>query len=292
MPFESFVLAHATGIRLGAFLGVFVAMAAWELAAPRRTLTASKARRWTSNLVLVVLNSVLLRVLFPAAAVGVAVFAQARGWGVFDYLQLPYIVAVALAVVVLDLAIYLQHVIFHAIPALWRLHRVHHADPDIDVTTGARFHPVEIVLSMLIKFAVIVALGPPVVGVVLFEVLLNATSMFNHSNVRMPARLDRVLRWLVVTPDMHRVHHSVAEDETNSNFGFNLPWWDRLFGTYRDQPRLGHTAMTIGITTFPDVRQCTGLRGMLAMPFVGRITAYAINRRSWEPPGERTDDRP
>ena len=170
----------------------------------------------------------------------------------------------------------------HAIPLLWRLHRVHHADLDFDVTTGARFHPLEILLSMLIKFATILLLGPPALAVVIFEVLLNATAMFNHGNVALPRGLDRALRWLVVTPDMHRVHHSVADDETNSNFGFNLPWWDRLFGTYRDQPRAGHERMSIGIRDYRDMKWCSWLPGMLAMPFHGRIGAYAINRRQWE----------
>jgi len=184
-------------------------------------------------------------------------------------------------VVLLDFFIWLQHVMVHAVPLLWRLHRVHHADRDIDVTTGARFHTLEIILSMGIKFAVIVLIGPPVVAVVIFEVLLNATAMFNHGNVRIPERVDRVLRWFVVTPDMHRVHHSVEDDETNSNFGFNLPWWDRLFGTYRAQPRAGHEQMTIGIRTFQDNMHCTWLWGLLWSPFIGRITDYAINRRRW-----------
>jgi sterol desaturase/sphingolipid hydroxylase (fatty acid hydroxylase superfamily) len=185
------------------------------------------------------------------------------------------------AVIAMDFTIYLQHVLVHAVPALWRLHRVHHADLDYDVTTGARFHTIEIVLSMLIKFATIVVLGPPLVAVVIFEVVLNATAMFNHGNIALPKGLDRVLRWFVVTPDMHRVHHSVEDDEANSNFGFNLPWWDRLFGTYRDQPRAGHQGMTIGIHTYRATKQVSWLPGMLALPFIGRVRDYAINRRSW-----------
>jgi len=177
--------------------------------------------------------------------------------------------------------IYLQHVMVHAIPVLWRLHRVHHADLDYDVTTGARFHPIEILLSMVIKIGTIMVLGPPLVAVVIFEVILNATAMFNHSNVRLPLGLDSVLRWFLVTPDMHRVHHSVEDDETNSNFGFSLPWWDRLFGTYRDQPRAGHEGMTIGIHKLRDVRQVQWLSGMLILPFVGKISGYVINRREW-----------
>ncbi|OYV75747.1 MAG: fatty acid hydroxylase [Chromatiales bacterium 21-64-14] len=274
-----FILAHEVPIRLGFFFGVFGLMAAWEMLAPRRALSASKPVRWTNNLALVFLNSALLRLIFPAAAVGVALFAESRGLGLLHAAALPPWAALVISVIALDFAIYLQHVMFHAVPALWRLHRVHHADLDIDVTTGARFHPIEILLSMLIKFAVILVLGPPVAGVVAFEVLLNATAMFNHGNVRLPRALDRVLRWIVVTPDMHRVHHSVEDDETNSNFGFNLPWWDRLFGTYRDQPRAGHLGMQIGIRTFRDARRCAWLDGMLVIPFLGRVTDYAINRR-------------
>lgn len=282
MEFEAFIHANEVPIRLGFFFGIFAVMALWELAAPRRRLSQPKGVRWANNIGLVVFNSFLVRLVFPLAAVGMAVFAREQGWGVLNYFEVPYWLAVVAAVVVLDFFIWLQHVMVHAVPALWRLHRMHHADLDFDVTTGARFHPLEILLSMLIKFAVIAVLGPPVLAVIVFEVLLNATSMFNHSNVRIPAGVDRALRLFVVTPDMHRVHHSVEDDETNSNFGFNLPWWDRLFGTYRAQPRAGHEGMTIGIRTFRDGKWCSWLTGMLAMPFVGRISDYAINRRQWE----------
>jgi sterol desaturase/sphingolipid hydroxylase (fatty acid hydroxylase superfamily) len=281
MEFERFVLAHEVALRLGCFLGIFVLVGLWEAAAPRRALTVSKALRWSSNLGLVALNTVLPRLLFPLAAVGVAAFAAANGWGLLNYFQMPLWLAVPLAVVALDFVIWLQHVMVHAVPALWRLHRVHHADLDFDVTTGTRFHPIEIALSMLIKSAAIAVLGPPVVAVVIFEVLLNATAMFNHGNIRLPVALDRVLRWFVVTPDMHRVHHSIEDDETNSNFGFNLPWWDRLFGTYRAQPRAGHDAMTIGIHGHSDPREVARLDGMLALPFKGEVDGYAINRRDW-----------
>jgi sterol desaturase/sphingolipid hydroxylase (fatty acid hydroxylase superfamily) len=197
----------------------------------------------------------------------------------FNRLAAPAWVALPVSVVVLDAAIYLQHLMFHAVPILWRLHLVHHADVDFDTTTGVRFHPIEILLSLLIKFAVILLLGPPVAAVILFEVLLNATALFNHGNVRLPPALDRRLRWLVVTPEMHRVHHSVHSDETNSNFGFNLPWWDRLCGTYRDQPREGHTAMTIGLREPRDPRRVAHLPGMLRLPFSRAGAGYAINQR-------------
>jgi sterol desaturase/sphingolipid hydroxylase (fatty acid hydroxylase superfamily) len=278
---NDFIMTNEMPIRLGFFLGVFAVMALWEMISPRRRLQTSKAVRWANNLGLVFFNSFILRLLFPAAAVGMAVFASEQGWGLFNYIDAPFQVAVVASVVILDFFIWLQHVMVHAVPLLWRLHRVHHADLDFDVTTGARFHTLEMLLSMLIKFAVILLLGPPLLAVVVFEVVLNATAMFNHSNVRMPVTLDRLLRLVVVTPDMHRVHHSVEDDETNSNFGFNLPWWDRLFGTYRAQPRAAHEAMTIGIRTFREDKWCSWLPGMLAIPFVGKVRDYAINRRQW-----------
>jgi len=220
---NDFIMSNEVPIRLGFFFGIFSGMALWEIISPRRRLQTSKTIRWVNNLGLVFFNSIVLRLLFPAAAVGMAVFASDQGWGLFNYINAPFWAAVLASVVVMDFFIWLQHVMVHAVPALWRLHRVHHADLDFDVTTGARFHPLEILLSMLIKFAVIILLGPPLVAVVIFEVTLNATAMFNHSNVRLPATLDRLLRLIVVTPDMHRVHHSIEDDETNSNFGFNLP---------------------------------------------------------------------
>jgi sterol desaturase/sphingolipid hydroxylase (fatty acid hydroxylase superfamily) len=282
MNWSDWLLANEIVLRLGFFISVFTLMALWEIAAPCRALTVSKTGRWLNNIGLVVLNSLLLRLLFPTAAVGLAAVAQERGWGLLNALETPLLPSVVIAVIAMDFVIYLQHVMVHAVPVLWRLHRVHHADLDYDVTTGARFHPIEIVLSMLIKFAAILVLGPPLVAVVIFEVLLNATAMFNHGNIRLPVALDRVLRWIVVTPDMHRVHHSVEDDEANSNFGFNLPWWDRLLGTYRDQPRGGHQGMVIGIHHYRDPKQVDRLPGMLTLPFTGRITGYAINRREWK----------
>ncbi len=278
---DSFVQTHEAAIRLSFFLGIFVVMALWEFLAPRRVLTVSKALRWTNNLALVVLNTVLLRLLFPAAAVGVAAFAAQQGWGLLNHIAVPLWFAVPAAVIAMDLVIWLQHVMVHAVPALWRLHRVHHADLDYDLTTGARFHPIEIVLSMLIKFASIAVLGPPVVAVILFEVILNGMAMFNHGNVRLPETLDRVLRMLLVTPDMHRVHHSVEDDEANSNFGFNLSLWDRLFGTYRAQPRQGQEGMTIGIHHYRETREVSWLPGMMTLPFKAHLGSYAINGRRW-----------
>jgi sterol desaturase/sphingolipid hydroxylase (fatty acid hydroxylase superfamily) len=281
MDFEQFVLSNEPAIRLGFFAGIFLLIALWELVAPQRALTVSKTLRWSSNLGLVALNTVLLRLMFPLAAVGMAAFSAVNGWGLLNHFSVPFWIAAPLSVIVMDFVIWLQHVMVHAVPVLWRLHRVHHADPDYDLTTGARFHPIEIVLSMLIKFATITVIGAPVLAVVIFEVLLSAAAMFNHGNIRLPAGLDRVLRWVIVTPDMHRVHHSVEEDETNSNFGFNLPWWDRLLGTYREQPRAGQIGMIIGIRGHTDPREVVRLDGMLMMPFRGEVEGYAINRRSW-----------
>lgn len=273
------LLLQEPWVRLGGFAGVFTTLALWEILAPRRPLSVGKAYRWANNLGILVLDTLLVRLLFPAAAVGIALFAESREWGLAYLLELPLWLTVTLSVVVLDFAIWAQHVMFHAVPALWRLHRMHHADLDFDATTGLRFHPLEIVLSMLIKAGVIVMLGAPAVAVLIFEVLLNATSIFNHGNVRIPSGIERPLRWLVVTPEMHRVHHSWHPNETNSNFGFNLPWWDRLLGTYRDQPRDGHEHMTIGINLFREPHELR-LDRLLLQPFVGPTHSYPINRRA------------
>jgi sterol desaturase/sphingolipid hydroxylase (fatty acid hydroxylase superfamily) len=285
MNFEQWTLANEPLIRVGFFFGVFALVALWELASPRRALLLTRRQRWTANLGIVLLNTVIVRLLFPAAAVGMAALGVEKGWGLLNNFDVPFWLAVPLAVVAMDFVIWLQHVMVHAVPALWRLHRVHHADLDYDLTTGARFHPLEIVLSMGIKFATIALLGAPVLAVVIFEVLLSACAMFNHGNIRLPAALDRALRWFIVTPDMHRVHHSVEDDESNSNFGFNLTWWDRLFGTYREQPRAGQLGMTIGIHDHTDPHEVARLPGMLALPFKGQITDYAINRRPFTEPG-------
>ncbi len=272
-------LVSEPGIRLSFFGGVLAAMAIWELLAPRRPWTVGRSTRWLSNLGLVLLNSVLLRLVAPLGLVGVAALAETRGWGLLHNFTAPSWLSVVAGIVLLDLAIYLQHVMFHAVPLLWRLHMVHHADLDFDVTTGVRFHTLEILLSLGIKGAMILLLGTPPVSVLIFEVLLNATSMFNHGNVRMPAWLDRLLRLAVVTPEMHRVHHSVIVQETNSNFGFNLPWWDFLLGTYRAQPAEGHTGMTIGLSQFRDPVRADRLHWMLLLPFAGKTGNYPVNRR-------------
>ncbi len=253
-------------IRLGFFFGIFAIMALWELKSPRRPLRGAKLFRWCNNLGITFFNTLLLRLLFPAAAVGVALYVSQQQWGVLNQIDLPLWLEVTLAVVILDLCIYLQHRLFHHLPWLWRLHMMHHSDVDLDVTSGARFHPIEIILSMLIKMALICLLGPAVIAILIFEVTLNGVAMFNHSNVRIPARIDRLLRCFVVTPDMHRVHHSVIKRETNSNYGFNLPWWDRLFGTYRAQPEKGHDQMVIGLQQFqqPKAQSFTWL---LRLPF-------------------------
>ena len=261
----AFLKANEPAVRLGAFGGVFLAMVVWEFLTPGRPQALGRLVRWPNNLGIAALNAVLVRLLFPAAAVGFALWAAAEGWGFFNLVDAPVWLAVVASVLLLDLAIYGQHALFHAVPVFWRLHRMHHADTEFDVTTGLRFHPVEILLSMAIKFAVVVALGAPPVAVLIFEVVLNATSLFNHGNVRLPGKLDRVVRWVLVTPDMHRVHHSVLREETDSNFGFNVPWWDRIFGTYCAQPAAGHDAMTIGIPDFRDPREAW-LDRMLIQP--------------------------
>ncbi len=272
---EAILTAEPT-LRLAVFLGILIIMALWEVAAPRRRRDIPRVIRWTNNIALVVLDTAILRLTFPILAVGLAVMAEEQGWGLFNIVDVPIWVSIVASVLLLDLAIYLQHVMFHAVPGLWRLHRMHHADLDFDATTGLRFHPVEILISMGIKLAVVAALGPPAVAVLLFEVLLNATALFNHANINLPRRLDRVLRLVVVTPDMHRVHHSVDPRETNSNYGFNLPWWDCLLGTYVAQPAKGHEAMDIGIEQFR-TRRDLWLDRMLIQPLRGPATGHALD---------------
>jgi sterol desaturase/sphingolipid hydroxylase (fatty acid hydroxylase superfamily) len=275
------ILSSAEGLRLAAFCGVLAGMLLWELLVPRRVHSVARTARWPSNIAVVVLDTLLVRLIFPIGTVAFALLAERNGWGLFNALQLPQWLSVPVGIILLDLAIYLQHVLFHWVPALWRFHRMHHADLEFDVTTGVRFHPVEILLSMAIKLGLIVALGTPALAVLGFEILLSATSLFNHGNVRLPDKFDRALRWLLVTPDMHRVHHSIVMRETNSNFGFNLPWWDWLFKTYRDQPEAGHLAMRIGIEQFRDVAE-QRLDRMLTQPFRAGAQEGAPGRQAAE----------
>ncbi len=270
------ILAAEPTIRLAAFLGVLAVMMIWELAAPRRRRDIPRVIRWTNNFALVVVDTIILRLSFPILAVGLAMLAEERDWGLFNVIDVPGWVAFTGSILLLDLAIYLQHVMFHAVPGLWRLHRMHHADLDFDATTGLRFHPVEILASMAIKLAVVGALGAPAVAVLLFEVILNATSIFNHSNIGLPAGVDRALRLFLVTPDMHRVHHSVDPRETNSNYGFSVPWWDRLLGTYVAQPAKGHEGMEIGIEQFR-TRRDLWLDRMLIQPLRGPASGHALD---------------
>ena len=264
-------------IRLGSFFGILVIMFLWELIAPRRPLTTSKITRWFSNLGLVLIDSIAVRLVFPMALAGVALLAQRQGWGLFNLFELSYLLKIIFSVLILDLAIYLQHLMFHSAPLFWRLHMVHHSDMDIDVTTGVRFHPIEIILSMGIKMIVVILMGAPPVSVLIFEIILNGTSMFNHGNVRYSQQIDSFLRLLVVTPEMHRVHHSTIRWETNSNLGFNFPWWDRLFGTYRDQPTKGHLEMTIGLDQYKEPKKLT-LPWLIVLPFIGKLGKYPMTR--------------
>ncbi|MCZ6828601.1 MAG: sterol desaturase family protein [Gammaproteobacteria bacterium] len=246
----SIILDAQTAVRLSALLAIVLVVASWEILWPRRPLSISKVLRWSNNWAISLLNSLLLYLVFPVLGVGFALLLEDKNWGLFNVLAVPVWLSIPLFVLIFDCAIYWQHRLYHWVPLLWRLHRMHHADPDFDVSTGIRFHPVSIVLSMLIKLLVIGLFGPAAIAVLLSEVLLNVTSMFNHGNIAIPTQVDKWLRLLVVTPDMHRLHHSVSVAETNSNFGFNFPWWDRLFGSYRDQPDGGHLGMEIGVRGF------------------------------------------
>lgn len=254
-----------TGPRLTAFLAIALLMMLLELAVPRRRQVARRPSRWRVNFALVAIAALALRVLLPLSAVGIALLCNARGWGLFNAIDAAWYVAAPASVVLLDLAIYAQHVISHRVPILWRLHRVHHSDLAVDVSTAVRFHPAEIVLSMLFKMAVVALLGAPAAAVVAFEILLNGTALFNHANIGIPASLDARMRLFVVTPDMHRVHHSIVRSETDSNFGFNLPWWDRVFGTYRAQPAAGHDRIEMGLEQFRDDAD-QGLARLLLQP--------------------------
>jgi sterol desaturase/sphingolipid hydroxylase (fatty acid hydroxylase superfamily) len=258
-------------VRISCYTVVFAVMALWEWFAPRRRLGVGRQPRWANNLGILAIDIITVRLLVPTTAVGVALIASERGWGLFTILGLPYCGALVGGVIALDFVIYIQHRLFHYVPALWRLHRMHHADLDIDVTTGVRFHPLEILLSLAIKIVAVAVLGVPAPAVLTFEVLLNATSMFNHSNVAIPPQLERIVRWIVVTPQMHQVHHSIERAETDSNFGFNLPWWDRLFGTYSPRPNAGEERMVVGLPIFRDVAELNFVR-MLTQPFRNNAT--------------------
>ena len=257
-------MEHEGIIRLSVFAGLFALLALWEWRAPKWRLQTSKPRRWGTNWAISVLDAAMVRLVFGAAAVGAALDAANRGWGLFNGLDWPLWLEVAIVFVILDLAIWLQHLITHKVPLLWRLHRVHHVDRDFDVTTAIRFHPVEIAFSMTLKIGLVYALGAPALAVILFEIVLNGASMFNHANIRLPARLERGLRWFIVTPDMHRIHHSTDRDEHDSNYGFNLSVWDRIFGTYRAKPK--GDGVQIGLEPWQDERP-TRLLWSLGFPF-------------------------
>ena len=273
-------------IRLAFFGGIFVVIALWEILLPRRSYDIPRSRRWSNNIIVIILNTLLIRVIAPVMPLTLAVNMEKTGWGFFNYIDLPAPLEAILAFLLLDLIIYLQHLMFHAVPLLWRLHMVHHADLGIDVTTGLRFHPIEIVISLGIKMAAVFFLGAPAVSILIFEIALNGTAMFNHGNIYIHPRIDYFLRMLVVTPDMHRVHHSVAIGETNSNFGFNFPWWDRLLGTYRPRSYREQKNIVIGLSQY---REHVSLLDMLLLPFLGNPGKYSIDR--WARiPGEKEEE--
>ncbi len=280
MSFETLFIGNEPAIRLGMFASAFVLIALLEWAWPRRALDAPKSVRSANNVGLAAVNIFFVRVLFPSAAVGMAISADERGVGLLNAFPLPYPLAMILSLLALDLMMYLMHLMFHAVPALWRVHRVHHSDVDFDLTTGLRFHPIQAVLSVPVKFAVIFVLGPPVLAVLLFEAIFNAVLLFSHANLRIPRVVDRVLRWFIVTPDVHRLHHSVDATETNSNFGFALTLWDRLLGTYRSEPAAGHDSMTIGVDQFRARRE-SWLDRLLLQPFRDDFGDHDITRR-WD----------
>ncbi len=265
-------------IRIGSFLGLFTLFTLWEIASPKRKLLELRRFRWINNFGLIIISSILLRFIFPTAAVGVALLAENNQWGFLYNFGLPFPLHFALAFILMDLSVYLQHVMFHSLPLFWRFHRVHHSDLDCDVTTGLRFHPFEMVISILIKFITIASIGAPVIAVIIFEIILNAAAMYTHSNIKIAKSIEPFLRWFIVTPDMHRIHHSLNVNETNSNFSFFISLWDRFFGTYLKQPEKGHKNMKIGLRNFRKGKW-QNLRWLIYLPFVSRLDDYAINKR-------------
>jgi sterol desaturase/sphingolipid hydroxylase (fatty acid hydroxylase superfamily) len=265
-PFPD-ILHYEPYLRAGGFFAVLLVVGFFEVVVPRRRAVLPRKVRWFSNLMVHFLNAMILRLLLPVLPIGVAIACMEKGWGLLNQYPLRPALTILISVVLLDLIIYLQHVLFHKIPILWRLHKVHHMDLHIDVTTGVRFHPLEIVLSALIKIAVVFLVGPPAAAVLLFEIILNGTSMFNHGNIHIPERMDRMIRQFIVTPDMHRVHHSIIRAENNSNFGFSISLWDRLFGTYTPQPAGGHEAMVIGLREWRGDESARLLK-LLTAPFL------------------------
>ena len=267
---QQWIVSHEAVIRLSFFVSIFTIMALWELLAPRRRLKYSKAVRWYSNIGITLLNTIILRYVFPLVvaglATGMAIIAYDLGWGLFNYLDWPFGLEFVLSILLLDVAIYIQHIVFHRVPLFWRFHRMHHTDTDLDVTSGARFHPIEMIFSMGIKLGLVILIGPQAVAVIIFEVLLNVCAMFNHANVRLPEKVDKLIRMLLVTPDMHRVHHSTVKSETDSNFGFSLSLWDKVFSTYCAQPEKGHDGMSIGLDIYR-APENLHLHRLLVQPF-------------------------
>jgi sterol desaturase/sphingolipid hydroxylase (fatty acid hydroxylase superfamily) len=280
MDFSVVIVENESIIRASIFIGLLLIMGAWELLLPRKKPTISKTYRWVNNLALVFLNGFITKLILPITLSGMAILAHQNGWGVLNYFEIDTFWSIVIFIIVMDFIIYMQHVMVHALPILWRLHRVHHTDLDYDTSTGARFHTLEILLSFGIKFTAIVLLGPTVLAVILFEIILNVSSMFNHGNVKLPKTLDKYLRYFIVTPDMHRIHHSIEEDETNSNFGFSITIWDRVFGTYKDSAKAGQIDMVIGIKNIREPKDTNMILGMLMIPFKGKNEQYTINSKT------------
>jgi len=274
MALSDWMLANEALVRSACFALILLTMMVWEGVRPKRPRKHSRLLRWSQNIALVLVNSFLIRLILPLATIGVAQYAQEHQMGLFHVLDVPPVLAFVLTLLLFDMAIYWQHRLFHVVPALWALHKVHHVDQDIDVTTGSRFHTIEIFLSLLIKFALVLILGPSILAVMVFEIILNATAMFNHANVALAKKWDRLMRLVFVTPDMHRVHHSTIMDESNRNFGFNLSCWDRLFSSYQAQPSKGHLGMNIGVDGYTKVKQIQYLPGMLWLPFANKWPAH------------------
>ncbi|EAT11322.1 sterol desaturase family protein [Bermanella marisrubri] len=275
---QDWIIQYEPQVRMSVFFGLLSFLFLVQQCFPRRPLSGSKLYRWGNNLGLVFFNSFVMRVFIPTTTVAVALWVEQKQWGIFNVWQPNFALQVILSLLLLDCLIYWQHRLFHSVPVLWRLHRVHHMDQNIDVTTGSRFHPIEIALSLFIKFIAVLLFGVDAVAIILFEVILNGTAMFNHANLRLPLTFDKWLRLLIVTPDMHRVHHSQRPEETDSNFGFNLSIWDRVFRSYVDQPRFGHEKMRIGLREFTDAKVTQSFIGMLVSPF--QTSRHSVKKKA------------
>ncbi len=265
--FNEYIIANEPIIRLSFFVSILLLMSLFEYIIPKKELLLSKFKRWSNNISIIVVNSFLLKFIFASSIITISIYTTENKIGLLNLFEISFFFSVILSIILLDLIIYFQHRLFHKIDFFWKFHKVHHSDMDFDVTTGLRFHPIEIIISMLIKMISVFIIGVPIIAIVIFEIILSSLSMFNHSNIKLPAILDKRLRYFIVTPDMHRIHHSIHNEELNSNYGFNISLWDRIFSSYTNKPKNGYEKMTIGLKEFYDENKTVSILNILSLPF-------------------------